>query len=107
MDLLKDLSVLTSIPVLNLQKLSTITEDLICHAVKESYYDQESVATVDLGIGKLLLFISEDELSYKFIPSSVLEGKIIKALNNKDDALVISVEDSLKEKIVNSYKNLF
>ena len=106
MDAIKDLSTVTSISYNNLLKLCSTLEDIICHDVKESQMDSEYITEVDIGIGKIFLFVN-DEIKYRFEPSSSLEAKLIKTISDKDDVMVQHVEESFKNKIINNYKDLF
>jgi hypothetical protein len=48
----------------------------------------------------------EDSISFKFIPSDRFKDKLIHAYEDKEDALIKSVESRLIYKIVNTYKDL-
>lgn len=105
-DLIKDLAKLTTIQEFNLGKLLNITNKCISHAIVESIRDEEDICKIDIGIGTLLVNINSEELQFKFIPSSQLQSTILKAIDSNESELVIEVEDLLKEKIMNTYKNL-
>jgi len=106
-DALKDLSILTAIPYSSLQKVSSKIGDIICHDIKESYYQGENNLEVDLGIGKLTMLLINDNISYGFVPSLQLERKIIDSFDSSGDVLIEKLEQSLKNKIINSYKELY
>ena len=106
-DVIKDLAILTSLPVISLQKISNKIEDIISHDVQESYYEQEDICSLDIGIGTINILIGSNDLSYKFIPSARLEKSIVNAINSEQDILVDDLESALTEKIINTYKDLF
>lgn len=106
-DVLKDLSILTAIPYSSLQKVLLKINDIICHDIKEAYYQGEELLELDIGIGKLTLSLINDVISYAFVPSAQLEKKIIDSFNSSDDALITQLEQSVKNKIINSYKELY
>lgn len=106
---IKDLSDITSIPYTLLCKLVNNLEDIICHDVKESLQESgtNSITEVNIGIGKLFIYITEEEVTYRFIPSFSFENKLVNMINNNEDPMITELEESLKEKIVNRYKDLF
>ena len=107
MDAIKDLSTLTSIPYSNILKVCETIENIICHDVKESMYESgaDSITEIDIGIGKLTIYYTESEIRYYFVPCNSLEQKLINI--NDNDTLVSKLEDSLTDKIISSYKNVF
>ena len=106
MDAIKDLSQLTSLPYISIKKILSLLNDIMSHSFKEMLQDHETSVSVDIGIGTLTLFYVNDSIGYKFIPSYELETKLIKATNNKEDDLVLSIEKSLTDRLINSYKEL-
>lgn len=105
-NVIKDIAKLTTIPEFNLIKLSNLCSKCISHDVVESIKNNEDVCTIDIGIGSLLIDISSTDLHFKFIPSSQLQLTILKSINSSESELVIEVEELLKDKIINTYKNL-
>lgn len=105
-NIIKDLSTLTTIPELNLQKLFNLMIKCISHGVVESVKNKNDVCVEDIGIGTLSINIDEDSLQFKFIPSSQLQTSIYNSLENKNSELVADVERILQEKIINTYKTL-
>ena len=106
-DALNDLSTLTTIPYSNLQKLFYRLGTIIAYDVQESLRENEQIISIHLGFGVLNILVTEEDVSYKFIPTSAFEQELIDAVINHDIALVNDIEDSLKNKIVNAYKDLF
>jgi len=106
-DTIKDLSVLTGLSVVSIQRVLSKFEDIIVHNISECYNSNEDVCNLDIGIGNLNILISEDELMYRFTPSSRLEKNIVRTVSENKDVLLEKLESSLTEKIVNTYKDLF
>lgn len=107
MDSIKDLSTLTSLPYSSLTKVCKVLEDIICHAIIECARDFNSSVDIDIGIGILNIHHVDDTIEYHFTPSQTLEDKVIEAVVENKDFLVTSIEESLTNKIINSYKDLF
>ena len=105
--LLADLGLLSGVAVTNLDKLSLLSNDIISHAVFEAKLNDEPVAEIDIGIGILYILISEDELKYKFIPSSTLQFAVKQTLTKNRSRLTDKVDSTLSRRIMNTYKDLF
>ena len=75
-NIIKDISTLTTIPYATLVKLVDIAELCICHAVEESKLRNGDLTSINIGVGTLNIKTSDDEIKYKFIPSSKLEENV-------------------------------
>ena len=104
---LKDLSTITTIPYNSIVKLMDKLGWVISDCVEESTIKGEDYAQIDLGIGKLDIAVVDDEVHYRFVPSSRMEENIRQTIENKKNPLVCKTEEALVNKIVNAYKNLF
>ena len=104
MDATQDLSKLTGVSQLTFEKLVNILNSCICHAVFESKLDKETVTEINLGIGHLLISNENNELLFKFIPSSKLEKQLIETLKTNTSPIVEQLEQQLQIKIENVYK---
>ena len=102
-----DLSIITAIPKLTLEKLFSKESLCVAHAVFESIKRCESDTCIDIGIGKLYIRLVDDSIKYKFSPSSELDSYIRDVSLNSSDPLICSVEEALKNKIEKTYKELF
>lgn len=69
---ISDVSKLTNVPVKLLEKLSDKVIYSINDAVEESVLSGEYTTDIDLGIGTLSIYLDEDCVKYKFIPSAKL-----------------------------------
>ena len=66
-NLIKDLSILTTIPEDTLTKLVDKCNWCICEYVNELQIDtkrEDNIVEIDLGIGKLSILISDNQLKY-------------------------------------------
>ena len=105
--MLDDLSLLTTIPKGVLEKLITKSIDTICYDVREQQLQNSPITEVDIGIGILYIKLEDDNIMYKFIPSEVLENKVLKTVNKQYKPVCGLAEESLKKRIMNAYKELF
>lgn len=105
-NVLNDLATLTTIPQATLVKLMDKMGWCICNLVEESSLNSDSITEIDLGIGKLILNIENNEIEYKFIPSTKLESNIIKTIKEKKNPLLNKLETSLADRIINTYKDM-
>ena len=105
-NIIKDISTLTTIPYATLTKLSDVLELCICHAVEESILKNGEVTSINVGIGTLNIKATEDEIKYKFIPSTKFEEHVKQTVITKESPLVTKVEERLKDKVMNVYKEL-
>ena len=106
-NLLEDISNLSTVAITNLNKLTSLSEDVIGHAVLEAILNKDNMVEVDIGIGLLYILISEDEIKYKFIPSTKVQNSVELAVNKKKSKLIERVDEVLGRRIMNTYKDLF
>jgi len=107
MSLANDMSTLTTIPVSILNRLFEKEELCILHKFFENEKNGEPVTYMDLGFGTVYIKHEGEELKYKFTPSKSFEKSLINIVNTKESPLITTIEDSLKERIINTYKDLF
>lgn len=104
-NMLKDLSMITTIDESTLTKLCSKINLCIANDINEAVISNSDVLDIDLQFGKLCIKINDDSIKYRFEPSNDLETLIDKALND-DNKLVSSFESSLATKVQNVYKTL-
>lgn len=106
-NIVQDISTLTTLPVSNIEDLTEIIIDCICHDVLEGKLTNSELVTISLGkIGKLLISLTDSELKYKFIPSKYLEENLITTLNSNESSLETRLEQNLDKRIIAAYKDL-
>ena len=107
MSLITDLSTITTIPVSTLEKLHDKQQLCILHKVSENEKKGEPITYVDIGYGTLYIKHENDELRYKFIPSKSFEKDLKEVILSGQSPLISKAEEALKDKITNTYKDLF
>ena len=105
-DLIKDLSIITTINESTLEKLNKKAVWCICDNLEKTIYNKEDISEIDIGIGNLLISLENNNVKYKFIPSKDFENQIVDTIVNEKNNLVNSLEETLVDKISNVYKNL-
>lgn len=105
-DLIDNLGSLTLIKSSILNKQVEISENCICDYILEAIENDEDIITINIGIGILSINISDDEISYKFVPNKKLEKKLLKTIETEESPLVEQVEKKLNQRILNTYKEL-
>ena len=104
--MIEDTAILTNVPEYVLKRFIPICNNIICHSIYESQVQGKPQTNIDLGIGELQIFISNDSIRYKFIPSNILEKTITTTVCNKVSPIAVQLDNNLKEKIDKSYKEL-
>lgn len=102
-DVIKDLSTLTTIPKEKLDKLIEQENWIIVDSLEQS---SEPITSLDIGVGTLELINNLDNLEYRFIPSSNLEKMIIEYFQYGKAPLRTKLEETLADRVINVYKDL-
>ena len=106
-NLIEDVAKLSSVKSSLLKKFSRLSEYCISDYVLESKLEDEDLTEIDIGIGKLKLLITDDELRYSFTPSQRLEKMMIDSYQNEKHVLEQKVEEGLENRLLSAYKELF
>lgn len=102
----EDLSLLTTIPTRQLDRLTAKAKDCISNAIVEGTLQGELTIEIDIGYGVLRLIREEQGIRYIFVPDSDLEQKVKAAFVDHKSSLTQIVEASLVDHITNAYKDL-
>ena len=102
-----ELSTLTTIPVTYIKRIFDTLIYSIGYEFMLKLKSGNDISEFDIGIGKLIICIENNEIKYKFIPSDKFEKELIDVYNGKESLLVKKLEESLSNKAINSYKELF
>jgi hypothetical protein len=105
-DLMERLSKITTIPSATFDKLSDIITCLVSDAVEECILAKDDKCEMNVGIGTLTIFLSENEIKYKFVPNAKFEESLTNTVVNGQNLLTVTVEDVLKERLTHIYKDL-
>ena len=99
-------SKLTTIPEKNLIRLQDIYELVICDSVEDSLMSGDDFAKIDLNFGTLDIKVEDNNLKFRFKPSAKFEEELIDTIVNKHNSLTHAIENSLVNKITQTYKDL-
>ena len=105
-NILDDVSKLTTIPYTALTKLSKQYIYCICNAVEEAKLAQEPLAYINVGFGTLVIQHQNEQLRYQFIPSKLLSASLVETVTEGKNPLVKELETSLVDRILSTYKDL-
>lgn len=103
---LTGVSTLTSVNEKTLNKLVDVLIYCITDAVSDSVIENEKLTVVDIGIGQIKVLQDEDKVKFAFVPCAKLRESIIKSIFNRENVLEEVVENTLKNKLINTYKEL-
>lgn len=106
-DIVKDTAILTTISDKVLRKLIEKSIYCISDALAETRIQHKHVLDLDIGIGVLSLNLSNNSVQYKFVPSDVLETVVRDTYIRRINLLENTLEESLVNKVTNTYKELF
>ena len=90
-----------------MEKLHDKQQLCILHKGSENEKRGEPITYVDIGYGTLYIKHENDELRYKFIPSKSFEKDLKEVILSGQSPLISKAEEALKDKITNTYKDLF
>lgn len=105
-DVIDDLKNLTTIDKSTLDRLMNLFNADICHCVCENMLNGETITQMNIGFGTLSIKLEDDEIYYKFIPSTQLEKQVITTIKTKSSPLIEKSEAALVNKIKDVYKEL-
>ena len=78
----------------------------VCESVVEALQNNESVVETDIGLGTLSILRNDNSLKFKFIPSAKLKGEVVNSIKQKENSLLLELEENLSNKILNTYKEI-
>jgi len=106
-DVKEDLSKLTTINQLSINRLFDKINWIISDAVEQAELAGDDVIELDLGFGLVIVSLEDNCIKYKFKPSKSLEESIIDTVVNGKNQLTFTIENTLVSKITNVYKDMF
>ena len=104
--IINDLATITTIPINNLQKLKEKEIYLICNCIEESVLQGNTITEINIGIGNIIIAIENGFVNYKFTPSTKLEKNLVDTILKKKNPLTNIFEETLANKVVNTYKDM-
>lgn len=105
-NIIDDVSKLSSIPDKVLNKLVTLAMFSILEGLQEMIIQEQHSCEFDIGLGTLILNTENNLIKFKFKPSAKLSENIINTLRNKENSLIVDFENSFIKKIELLYKEL-
>lgn len=105
-NIIKDVSILSTIPEKTIEKFFQKFIYCICEQVKEDVLDGKEISELDIGLGTLYIKYIGDEIRFKFVPSNYLETSVSNTVKNKLNLLENNLKDALVKKFVEVYKDL-
>lgn len=102
----QDISALTGIPKLTLEKLADKAAICISDSVLEALNNKEPQTEIDIGIGNLYIKLESNAVKYKFIPNKHLDQLICQTLITRESPIINQLDKALKERIEATYKEL-
>ena len=103
----RDVSTLTNIPIKLIDKIKKCEEYSIVENITELNLENNNFIDLDIGIGTLSVMVEDDKVKYKFIPSNDLQQEVLSAIKYKKNILDLKLEQSLCDKIEQTYRDLF
>lgn len=105
-NIIECLNTLTTIESSVLNKLVELSRCVMVDSVLENINKSVETTEIDIGVGTLLINTSDDTLRFRFIPNAKFEEDLKRAYKDKINPLDSRVENALKNKIINVYKDL-
>lgn len=106
MKITEDVSKLTGLPYSYLNRIFERVQDCICYKVQEDLKNCINICNIDINIGNLVIFIENDLIKYKFIPSQSFEEDLKQTLTTGESPLIYKLENNLSEKVLTTYQDL-
>ncbi len=103
--LIEDLSVLTTIPLNNLNKLLDKALWCFCDCVDESRISKENITSIDIGIGVISICVEDNNIQYRFVPSKKLESAVKAVIVEGKNPLIETAEDKLTKGMLEIHKS--
>jgi len=105
-NIVEDVSNVTTIPTKVLEKLFTTFIYCVSDAVYEAKKQDKDVVDVDIGLGTLSLKLTEESVTYKFIPSEEFQEALKSTILDERNLLESKLEQTFINKVTNLYKEL-
>ena len=107
MDVVQDISTLTTVHKSSIDRLCTQAVKCICYCVCEALSKNEKDLCLDIGIGSLFINIDDESVKYRFEPSIFMDNSVIESVLSGKNPVIEDIESSLLNKVNTTYKDLF
>jgi hypothetical protein len=105
-DIVKDVSVLSTVPDKTLDKLIEKGVYCISDALLEDIDTDKDVTELNIGIGTLYIKHTADTIAYKFMPSDEFANVVKSTVKNKQNLLSNVLDETLSKKFLEVYKDI-
>lgn len=105
-NIINDISTLTTIPEKTLNKLSKKAMFCICEAITEDMLSDNDITEAFIGIGTLYIKHSDNMIKYHFEPTDAFSKAVIQTTTSKINPLDSMLSDALHKKFNEVYKDL-
>ena len=106
-NVIKDVSILTSIPEKTLLKLNDKVLYSICESIQEDCLAEKDITELDFGLFTIYIkHESSDDIKFRVIFNSEAQKAITNTVNNKLNLLEDTLNDVLAKKLLNIYKDI-
>lgn len=105
-DLVKDMSTLTTLSEKTINKFFKKISFCIAEAVHEAKIKGEELTEINIGFGTLYIKNDPDNVKYKFIPSNELDDGVKNTLKYDRNILEDVLNEALAKKFAEVYKDL-
>lgn len=102
----KNLSTLTTLPEDTINCFSKYLKHAHSHDIATQMLNSESSYTLDIFEGTLLIQVIDDEVKYKFIPSTEFNDIVCNTIITKKSSLVEAMSDKLKNILSKTFKDV-
>lgn len=106
-DIIEEVSLLTTVQKLSIDRLCKQIIKCICANICEAKMLDNNNLCLDIGIGNLYICITDNDVKYRFEPSSYLDSSVIDSVLTGKNPVKDDIEQALLNKINTTYKELF
>lgn len=102
----KQISELHDINIDDIDVVKTHVENIIASVIFSNLHDNENETSIDIGLGKLVIRVFTDFISYQFEPSECLQEKIREVIIDNKNPLIDEIQKKIDKKLLQLYKEL-
>lgn len=106
-DVISDVSNISRIPKMTLYKIIDMSTSIMSNDVLDNVNNNVPFSEFDIGVGKLIIAADKTNVEYRFIPAKDFERKVSNSIKNNKSVFVSELEESLVNKLLLAYKELY
>ena len=105
-DFINKMSAITTVKCADLDRFMNVFKSYISQELYESLcINKDTTASINIGLGTLIISVESDSIEYKFIPSKSLESIVVDTAVNGNSKLIDDLNSALTNKLLNAYKD--